>query len=239
MSRYLLKFHKLGMIRYTSHLDMIRLFQRVFKRNGIALEYSKGFNPHPKLSFAHPLSLGHTSVGEYLEFETLDSLSPTDIFETIRSNFPDGIWIESVLPLPKEGKSIASLVEFASYELQIPLTAQDFDNNWIQRFLEQDTMLVSKRQKKDHAMIDVDIKPHILKLESITHNDGRRIIFALIKAGSKANLNPELIIQAMGRFLNLPDLADETRIKRLDLYASRPQTKETISLLDIDNYYYI
>ena len=58
MSRYVIKFSKEGNIRYISHLDLLRLFKRSFKRVGIKLQYSQGFNPHPKMSFAQPLSLG-------------------------------------------------------------------------------------------------------------------------------------------------------------------------------------
>ena len=62
MGRYLLKFTKEGNIRYISHLDLLRVFQRAMKRAGISLRYSQGFNPHAKISFAHPLSLGYSST---------------------------------------------------------------------------------------------------------------------------------------------------------------------------------
>ncbi|MDR3295942.1 MAG: TIGR03936 family radical SAM-associated protein, partial [Clostridiales Family XIII bacterium] len=67
--RYLVKFKKTDNMIYISHLDMQRLFHRTMKRLQINLRYSSGFNPHPKLSFAQPLSLGHASTSEYLEFE--------------------------------------------------------------------------------------------------------------------------------------------------------------------------
>ena len=54
MSKYILTFEKSGYIRYTSHLDMVRLFQRAIRRSGIILAYSQGFNPHPKMSFSVP-----------------------------------------------------------------------------------------------------------------------------------------------------------------------------------------
>ena len=71
MSRYVVKFYKEGVLRYISHLDLLRLFKRSFKRVDIKLQYSQGFNPHPKMSFAQPLSLGYDSRGEYLEIETV------------------------------------------------------------------------------------------------------------------------------------------------------------------------
>lgn len=67
MNRFVLEFSKQGYIKYISHLDMLRLFKRTFKRAGIPLDYSKGFNPHPRMSFAQPLSLGYTSKQELIK----------------------------------------------------------------------------------------------------------------------------------------------------------------------------
>ena len=68
MSRYVLKYTKEGYMRYISHLDTAQLFRRAFSRINVRLKHSEGFNPHPKLSFMQPLSLGYSSTGEYLEF---------------------------------------------------------------------------------------------------------------------------------------------------------------------------
>ncbi|MFR0902151.1 MAG: TIGR03936 family radical SAM-associated protein [Anaerovoracaceae bacterium] len=65
-NRYVLKFTKNGYAKYTSHLDMLRFFKRAFRKSGISLRYSQGFNPHPKMSFAQPLSLGYSSSFELL-----------------------------------------------------------------------------------------------------------------------------------------------------------------------------
>ena len=76
MIRYIMQFSKTGTSCYISHLDLVRVFHRAFKRAGIKLEYSKGFNPHPKMGFAQPLSLGYTGMREYIEFETEEEHAP-------------------------------------------------------------------------------------------------------------------------------------------------------------------
>ena len=82
MYRYYLEFSKTGNIRFISHLDLLRLFKRTFKRSGIELVYSQGFNPHPKLGFAQPLSLGYEGLAEILEFETVrEELEAMEEFE--------------------------------------------------------------------------------------------------------------------------------------------------------------
>ena len=68
MNRYVMKFYKDGYVKYTSHLDLLRIFKRSFKKTGLALQYSQGFNPHPKMGFAQPLSLVYTSKCELIVF---------------------------------------------------------------------------------------------------------------------------------------------------------------------------
>ena len=91
MPKYVLEFEKKGLVRYTSHLDMLRLFKRAFKTAGIPLEYSNGYNPHPKMGFAQPLSLGYTSASELLEFTTSDSLRCEIVLGSLKERMPQGI----------------------------------------------------------------------------------------------------------------------------------------------------
>lgn len=119
MPRYKLTFTKEGYIRYTSHLDMLRLFNRAFKRSGIKLEYSKGFNPHPRISFAQPLSLGYTSLGELLEFQTEESFETPVIAEKLGRELPRGIAVMECVKISETGKSLASRVTHAEYIIKI------------------------------------------------------------------------------------------------------------------------
>ena len=91
MNRYIIRFSKEGYIKYTSHLDMLRLFKRAFKRSRILLEHSQGFNPHPKMGFVQPLSLGYTSKCELLEFETTKDFDPAEIKERLAGVMPEGV----------------------------------------------------------------------------------------------------------------------------------------------------
>lgn len=102
MPRYVITFSKQGLIKYTSHLDMVRLFKRAFNRSGIYLEYSNGFNPHPKMVFAQPLALGYTSEGELLEFDTRDEYDADDIRNMVNKNMPSGIRVLRCVPIEKE-----------------------------------------------------------------------------------------------------------------------------------------
>ena len=91
MGRYLLKFSKENNLKYISHLDLLRVFQRAFKRAHIRLRYSQGFNPHAKIGFGQPLSLGSESTGEYMEFETVEDRAGGEYLTALSGCMPDGI----------------------------------------------------------------------------------------------------------------------------------------------------
>ncbi len=229
MNRYIIKFSKGGYLKYISHLDLMRLFDRTLKRSGIQLTYSKGFNPHPKMSIAQPLSLGFSSIGEYLEIETTMLLEPETIKELLNKNLPEGISILRCGKAPMTSKTLASSVEYGRYEAVVPLDGSGIVPQ-IESYLNQRSIVMTRHQKKTGKDIAVDIRPLIREF-ACTVTDDRLIMDMVIATGSASNLNPELLVSS---FLNYHDLApDKFRhaITRIDLY----YTKDGI-LLSLDSF---
>ena len=81
--KYRIKYSKGPELRFVSHLDLMRLFQRAVRRAGLPIGYSHGFNPHQLMSFGNPLSLGMTSIGEYCDFEFETPVEPREIAERL------------------------------------------------------------------------------------------------------------------------------------------------------------
>ncbi|MDD2215792.1 MAG: TIGR03936 family radical SAM-associated protein [Eubacteriales bacterium] len=218
MSKYLIKFTKCSIIRYISHLDLMRLFHRAFKRSRISLTYSQGFNPHPKMSFAQPLSLGYTSVGEYLEFETLKEYSNNEVMERLNLVMPAGIKVTDCWKLKNNNKTAAALVCWGSYEI----TCQgDFDQppgQAVQSFLQQNQILIQKPQKKRKEMTEIDIKPLISQFKIIEEKQGQVKFLVVLRAGSQANLNPELLMAAFYAYMQKIYVKEDVSIKRLELF---------------------
>ena len=126
MGRYILKFTKEKRLKYISHLDVLRLFQRAFKRAGIKLSYSKGYNPHAKVGFALPLSLGFESSGEYMEIETELDYKEDEIKDGLNAIMPDGIEIIACGRLAETSKTaVAAVLDFASYKILFSGDADD------------------------------------------------------------------------------------------------------------------
>lgn len=218
MSRYLLKFEKGSQLRYTSHLDLLRLFQRTFKRMGIELEHSKGFNPHPKMGFAQPLSLGYTSRAEYLEFETKIPQSQDILMGLMNSALPFGIKVVDCILVTDNYKSAASLVRSASYKILFPADYNIPSSDQIAQFLEQDIIEVEKYSGKRKETTIIDIKPMINKLALIKDEDGSEFIFTEVHTGSQSNLNPELLISSLFAFCQLNFEKGDIKIERQEIY---------------------
>lgn len=210
--RYIIKFSKQGYIKYISHLDMIRMFKRAFKKAEIHLKHSQGFNPHPKMTFGQPLSLGYTSVGELLEIETKEDFEPSVIISKLQEQLPLGIEIISCEKCKENQKGIAGQITEAEYEIVISDMPQITVDN-ITAFAKSPQIITYKKQKKKKELKEVDIKPLIRKITAKQDND-KIFMTTVVDCGSSSNLNPDLLIKALAEGLNLTIPAENVEIQR-------------------------
>jgi radical SAM-linked protein len=224
--RYMLKFTKEEIIKYTSHLDMVRMFKRAFQRSGIRLIFSAGFNPHPKMTLAQPLSLGYTSVGEWIEFETASDINPQGVRSALASVLPPGIKILEIERMQPDEKSLASRCHAAEYTIAMCLdnaeTAQEnlyeilTHNPNADDFLLQPSIIVQKKSMKHKKIVEVDIKPmiHYMRLCLVDNNI---FISTELSAGSNQNLSPELLMEAFMEFHKFKIPRETIEVLRTDL----------------------
>ena len=188
---YRLVFEKKGRARYISHLDLMRAFQRVFKRAGIPLWYTQGFNPHAYLMFPLALPLGTDSSVEPLDIALIEELPFDELRDRINACMPEGLRIVSA------GKPVMKHTEIAFAEYVIRLitdrspkeTAEAFRS-----FLSADRIEVEKRTKKRGINL-VDIKPHI-DLLSLEAGESETSISLRLPAGNEFNLNTGVVLDA-------------------------------------------
>jgi len=122
--KYLLRFTKNGKAIFLSHINIMNIFQKAFQRSSIVLEYSNGFNPRPKLEFAHPLSLGISSSDEIFSAHIRVSITSEELLSQMNNNLPDGIRIVQCKLLPpyiknQKKHSLMSLYGGSGYNLKI------------------------------------------------------------------------------------------------------------------------
>lgn len=215
MYKYYLEFSKTGNIRFISHLDLLRLFKRAFKRSGVELVYSQGFNPHPKLGFAQPLSLGYEGLAEILEFETVKEYPAHQIKEILAPLMPEGICIQNCGSLPPEGKSLAALTDGALYLISIPLEA--IGNSFSSKDLIAKKELPVEKRNKKKELVTLDIRPMIRDMKEDVQDD-HLLIRCDLDAGSTSNLSPELLLQAIRKHTGRPIPGEEVSLLREKIY---------------------
>lgn len=208
-----IKFTKTGPLKFIGHLDLMRYFQKAFRRAEVDIAYSTGFSPHQIISFAAPLGIGITSEGEYMdaEFHTIDD-SETMI-KRINHVMAEGITITQFLVLDDKERNAMSSVAGADYRLTInPGYYEDIDfiSNY-QSFLAQETISILKKTKKSESVID--IRPFIYEMDV-----SEQAIFMKLCTGSTNNLKPETVMEAFCQYLQIPFEKFGFHIHRLETY---------------------
>ena len=220
MGRYLLKFTKEGNIKYISQLDLLRVFQRALKRAGIRLRYSQGYNPHAKIGFAHPLSLGYESTGEYLEFETTDHAGADSQMKALTGCMPGGIRLLACRSLPETSKtSVAAAVTHASYVIRFhgdEKTGALMEEK-SPEYIHKEEIICRKLNKKKQE-VQTDIRPLILSFSAVKTNGSGSVFSMTLRTGSAGNLNPEMLIRSFCEFCGVEYVRHQWDYRRTEMY---------------------
>lgn len=186
-------------VKYISHLDLMKVFERAIRRSRLPIAYSQGFNPHPQMVFGLPLSVGVTSEAEYGDFEMAEDISPEDFMERLNHQLPAEL---RILDAAKKDTrdNIMAAISLASYEVKV-LPIQEVEVKYIMEKLNSlmDMPSITVKKETKRGVKDVDIRPMIHSIELADDNmqNNTVVISMKLSAGSKANLKPELVIEAL------------------------------------------
>ena len=218
MPRYVARFEKGGYTKYISHLDLLRVFKRAFKVMGLDIRYSNGYNPHPKMSFAQPLSLGYSSLCEYLEFETITPHDPESLKEDLAKNLPRDLAITELFQFDSEVKTLAAESDACEYRIFVPFegTEEEF-RDLFTSYMAQDRITALKKMKKTKTLEEVDIKDKIRSWKVSMEGDNA-VIDCILDSGSHSNLSPELVIKSFLDFSKLPLMRWDLEVQRVQQF---------------------
>ena len=208
-------FEKTSNAVYISHLDLMRLFQRAFKRAGLALTHTKGYNPRPSVSIALPLSLGVSSGCELLDFELEgENVSSEEIRDRLNRSLIEGVRVLEVYDGGSKIGKIAYLDCVLSLHYDRPLPPDA--GNRIRALFSRETLVMEKKSK--NGVTEQDILPMIRSMEVLCRSDRQLEISARVCC-QNPTLNPAQIWLAIEKYL--PDLApDFARCSRVEIYDS-------------------
>ena len=189
--RIRIRYTKHGKVRFTSHRDVARIFQRVLRRAGLPVAYSQGFSPRPKIAFGLALSTGHESEAEYLDIdldpERIYGLEMGDLPARLSNELPEGMAVTAAVIIDRRTASLQQAVTSCTWQIDVI----DIDANTVAgavaRALAAETLVVT-RERKGKKVVD-DLRPSVLSL------DVEGLIEAEEQEGSRVRLLAELATQ--------------------------------------------
>ena len=195
-------FSKTGTARYISHLDLNRTMIRALRRADIPIWYTEGFNKHPYVTFAAPLSLGYEGERETMDMRLNEEMPMAEIVSRLDSVMPAGLKILSAAPAVKK----ANAVDRAVYCVTVACFAKQ-----IEEFMAQPQILVQKRTKKK-TMKEVDLRPVLDKAQPVLTEENGGVVWMLsLPCNSEESVNPSLVMEALKAYLEAEELAFSVR----------------------------
>ena len=185
-----IKFCKTGNLQFVSHLDLQRTFHRVLVRANIPMWYTKGFNPHAKLVFGLPLSVGTESMCEMADLRIERKIELEDIKKQLNEQLTDEMYIlDAYYPTTK-------FADIAYAEYTITVKSHKIDESTALLATSHFALPIMMNKKSKSGEKEVDITSYIKKIQ-FESCEGQLTAKAILSAGSQENLNPEYVVSAL------------------------------------------
>ncbi|MDP2726753.1 MAG: TIGR03936 family radical SAM-associated protein [Dehalococcoidia bacterium] len=184
-------------VKYCSHLDMMRLWERALRRAALPLAFSEGFTPHPQLALAAPLPVGITGGGELMEVYLRKRVSPRFFLEQIMPQLPAGIDISRVEEAPVGTPSLQSLVRMAEYlvEVECSLARQEVEARIVE-LLAQERLPIERPRPSGPKALDLRALVNQVWVESMVK--GRCQLGMLLRTDPQGSGRPQEVVAALG-----------------------------------------
>lgn len=200
------RYAKTGRLRFTSALDLGRVFERALRRAELPIAYSEGFSPHPKVSFPDALPLGYASTGEYVELTFAVGLHIETVVARLDAALPDGLSVEDAVEVGDGQPKLASLLRASLWSLEwddaVPGLAAACE-----ALLVADALPVARQRKGDP--IEVDLRPAIA---SLCTSPDERALRCVLHAVEPPVRPTELLLALQIHIPDLPEPALTTRV---------------------------
>ena len=211
--RLIVRYEKNDEIKYISHLDMMRTFQRLLRRSGLPVKFSSGFNVHMNISFAIATSVGITSSAEYIDIQLAEDIDAEEALEILNKNACKGIKMTDGAVVGDTYPSLMGRVAASEYIISSDfistLSKADLDS-----FAALESVNIMKRSKSGTK--ETNIRPLITEQQLKDSS-----IYVKLSAGSSRNLNPLLYYHALESHFSTNETVPD--IRRIALYDENGQ----------------
>ena len=194
VQRLRVRYAKRGRLRFTSHRDFSRAFERAVFRARVPMAYSSGFNPHPRISYAGAAPTGSASEAEYLELALSEVVVPADVHAMLDEALPPGLDVLEVVE--SAGGSLSDLLEGSRWRIELAVD-HDVAVDAVTRFLAADEALVERMTKK--GMREFDARGAVVSLALLPADDaapGRTTLDVVLRHGTPA-VRPDDVLRGL------------------------------------------
>lgn len=192
MYRYRILYHKAAPIKYTSNLDLYRVWERSLRRAGIPLAYSQGYHPQPKINLACPLPLGMTSLVELVDIWLLDYIEINSLKTRLEKAVPPGLLIQSITEISLTEPALQTTILSARYKICFSV---DIDSTNLQSKV--DTLLAATEVLRVRRNKAYDLRSLIVEITPIQTENEQHCLEMLLTASEGKSGRPEEVLWAL------------------------------------------
>lgn len=202
-------------MKFVGHLDTMRYFQKALRRSGLPVAFSGGYSPHMIMSFAAPLGVGTTSLGEYFDMELTETVPTDEIERRLNKAMTEGVSVRSARKV-EDGKASTAMALVAATDYLVRFRSGkepvSFWQEKIAGFIGQEQIIVTKKTKRSEKT--VDIRPYIYQMDA---REGG--IFLKLAAASSNYTKPELVMDTFFKWMGEEPLPCAYMMERREVYA--------------------
>ena len=203
-------------VKYITHLDLMRFWERALRRAGIPLAYSEGFSPSPRLALAAPLPVGVTSSGELMDVYLTRRVTPQHFIKAVSEQVPPGVALLEVREVGLGLPSLQSQVRWAEYQVDVATDRSAEDVRWAVKGLLAAESIPWQHQR-EREVRHYDLRPLVQDVWLDAVDDGHCVLGMRLRSDSQASGRAEQVAAALG-------LQAPTRIHRRRLILDEVST---------------
>jgi radical SAM-linked protein len=189
--RVRLRYGKQDAVRFLSHLDLLKTFERALRRAGLPAAYTEGFHARMRLHFGPALALGHASQAEYIDVDLTEDIEPEQVMSALNAACPHGLRMLRAVRVPMHGPALAACLRRASYQVEMPVSVPAERVAWL---LSQQEISLQKKNKT------VNLRGFVedLRLVPGTRTTSEGFLLNLdLRLGPEGSIRPEDVIEAL------------------------------------------
>jgi len=210
MQRLRLKFGRGEELKFLSHLDLMRLWERALRRAGLPLAYSEGFTPHPRIALAAPLSVGVTSEAELMDVFLSRWIAPDSFVAQAKKQLPQGLDLPEAWPVGLNIPSLQSQVRFAEYKVEVDTEkARQEVESAVRSLLSAEEL--PWHHFRDTGARHYDLRALVDNLWLIDCRDSLCVLGMRLRCDARGSGRPEQVAKALG-FSQRPKFIHRTKL---------------------------